>query len=44
MDLIPGQFRSAYQQRPGLVVCSIVLAAAIGIYIGYRLLGPAIFG
>ncbi len=44
MDLILGQFRSAYRQHPGLVVGFIALAAAVGIFIGYRLLGPAIFG
>ncbi len=44
MDLILGQFRSAYRQHPGLVVSFIVLSAAVGIFVGYRLLGPVIFG
>ncbi len=44
MDLILGQFRSAYRQYPGLVVGFIVVSVAVGVFIGYRLLGPAIFG
>lgn len=44
MDLILGQFRSVYRQHPALVVGFIAVATAIGIFIGYRLLGPAIFG
>lgn len=37
-------FREAYDENPGLVVLIILLFFAAGCAVGYRFLGPALFG
>lgn len=44
MDPLLGQLRSAYERHPGIVISAIVITLSIGLFLGYRLLGPAIFG
>ena len=44
MDPNYGPLRSAYDRDPGMVVGVIVVLLTIGLFLGYRLLGPAILG
>ena len=44
MDPILSRFRDVYRRNPKLLVAFFVLSAAIGIFIGYRLIGPELFG
>jgi hypothetical protein len=44
MDPFIEQIRAAYRQNPQFVVAFLVMSAVVGIYFGYRILGPAIGG
>ena len=44
MDLLIRPMRAAYRRNPVFFVAFMVLSAIVGIAVGYRLLGPAIFG
>jgi hypothetical protein len=44
MDLILFQIRMAYRQNPGFTVFFLALSALAGFGIGFRFLGPLLFG
>lgn len=44
MNSILTWFRDVCGHYPGLVISVVVVSLALGIFVGYRLLGPALFG
>ena len=44
MDPFLSRFREAYSRNPGLVLAFLAISAVLGLIVGYRFLGPAIFG
>jgi hypothetical protein len=44
MDLFLNHLRAAYSEHPAFIIIAAVALLSVGIVVGYRLVGPALFG